>query len=161
MADEQQNTDTEETAPEEVQRKARDLGWQPKEQWKGNPDNWVDAPEFVKRGETFVPFLQHERKKLKSDLDQINQRFAQTQEELRQTRETLEALKTFNTDMAHERTERRKVEIGAELKAAREAGDDVRVAELQNELGEVVKKPETKTETKSGNGADRQQQPAI
>src|SRR6267142_2694179 len=155
MADDQQTEPT----PEEVQHQARDMGWQPKEQWKGNPDNWVDAPEFVKRGETFVPFLQHERKKLKGELDSERQARMQLQEELRQTRESVEGLKTFNTEMAHERTERRKIEIGVELKAAREAGDDVRVAELQNELGEVVKKPDP-TPSKTGNGTGPQQ-PAI
>src|ERR1700675_3488942 len=85
MADETQTDTSSDTnvAPEEVQRQARDMGWQPKEQWKGNPDNWVDAPEFVKRGETFAPFLQHERKRLKTDVEQRDARLVALQEELR------------------------------------------------------------------------------
>lgn len=134
------------------------MGWQPKEQWKGRPENWVDAAEFVKKGETFIPFLQHDRKKLQAALDAERQARQRLEADLAATRASVEEVKTFNADMAKERTERRKVEIGQELKTAREAGDDVRVAELQNELGEVVKKPEpVKQETKP-NG---QQQPAI
>jgi hypothetical protein len=149
--------DTQETSPEDVQQQARQMGWQPQEQWKGNPDNWVDAPEFVKRGETFVPFLQHDRKKLKAELDGERQARLALEAELRSTRASVEEVKKFSEDMAKERAERRKVEIGQELKAAREAGDDVKVAELQNELGEAVKKPEVKP-----NGAPAPpQQPAI
>src|ERR1700719_679149 len=109
MDDETQTDGDTNVAPEEVQRQARDMGWQPREQWKGNPDNWVDAGEFVKRGETFVPFLQHERKRLKTDLEQRDARLVALQEELRQARESVEAVKTFNAEMARERTERRKV----------------------------------------------------
>ena len=68
--------DEEPTPPEgggeeeaQAEQKARNMGWVPKEDWKGNPDNWVGADEFVKRGETFVPFLQHQRKRLQADLD--------------------------------------------------------------------------------------------
>lgn len=156
MTDETQTTDST-PPPEEVEREARGMGWQPKEQWKGAPEKWVDAAEFVKRGETFVPFLQHQRKLLKGEVEQTNARLAQVQAELQETRKTLEDLTTFNQTMAKDRQERRKAEIGAELKAAREAGDDVRVAELQNELGEVVKPaPAPKS-----NGAAAPAQPVI
>src|SRR5215831_226063 len=126
----------------EVERQAKDMGWQPKENWKGNPDNWVDAGEFVRRGETFVPFLQHQRKKLLGDLEQERAARQGLEKQLQETRESVADLRKFSEDMAAERQERRKAELGAELRAAREAGDDVKVAELQNELSDVVKKPE-------------------
>ena len=126
----------------ELEQKATSMGWQPKENWKGNPDNWVDAAEFVKRGETFVPFLQHQRKRLQSDLDAEKQARQRIERELAETRASVEDLKKFSESMAQERQERRKVEIGQELKVAREAGDDVRVAELQNDLATAVKKPD-------------------
>lgn len=34
-----------------IEEKARDQGWRPKEEWEGDPDQWVDAKEFVYRGE--------------------------------------------------------------------------------------------------------------
>src|SRR5216683_1551603 len=143
----------------EAEQKARNMGWQPKEQWKGNPDNWVAADEFVKRGDTFVPFLQHDRKRLKTELDARDVRINQMERDLKATKDSLAAVTEFNENMAKERQTRRKAEIGAELKTAREAGDDVRVAELQNELGEVIKPPEKS----NGNPPpeQRQQQPAI
>ncbi len=32
---------------------ARTQGWVPKEEWDGDPDDWTDSREFVKRGELF------------------------------------------------------------------------------------------------------------
>ena len=32
-----------------VEKEAREMGWTPKEKFKGNPDKWVTAEEFVER----------------------------------------------------------------------------------------------------------------
>ena len=32
---------------------ARDAGWVPLDEWQGDPEDWTDAKEFVKRGELF------------------------------------------------------------------------------------------------------------
>jgi hypothetical protein len=143
MAEEEQ-TEQQETPPatEEVERSARAMGWQPKEQWKGNPEVWVDAPTFIRRGEEFGPHLQHDRRRLQESLAQRDARLAQMEADLKATKDSLAAITTFNEEMEQDRKERRKVELGAALRAAREAGDDVKVAELQNELGEVIKPPE-------------------
>jgi hypothetical protein len=36
-----------------VQQEARESGWVPKEEYTGDPDKWVDAAEFIRRGELF------------------------------------------------------------------------------------------------------------
>lgn len=158
----EENVEATEPSQEDIQRQATDMGWLPKDQWKGNPNTWVDAGEFVKRGETFIPFLQHDRKKLKGELDAEKQARQRLETELRETRESVEGLKAFNETMAEERKARRKAEIGQELRSAREAGDDVKVAELQNELGEVVKKPaESAAPARSNGGTPPPAQPVI
>jgi hypothetical protein len=124
-----------------IETEARGMGWAPKDRWRGDPNAWLDADKFVERGKTFVPFLQHERKKLRGELDQRDQVLNETKAELAAVKEQLKGITTFNEQMAKDRQARRKAEIGVELKAAREAGDDVRVAELQNELGDVIKPP--------------------
>lgn len=147
-----------EQAPEraEIERQAREIGWKPKDQWKGDQTNWVDADVFLEKSKTFMPYLQHERQRLRQELEQRDARQAALEKELKESRESMEALKTFNEEMAAERKERRKAEIGSELRAAREANDDVRVAELTNELNTLVK-PAEKAPEKKPNGADRQE----
>jgi len=39
--------------PTPLEAKAREQGWKPKEEYEGDKEEWVDAKEFVKRGELF------------------------------------------------------------------------------------------------------------
>jgi hypothetical protein len=45
------DVDTQQTSPEE--QLALDHGWRPKEEWDGNPDDWIPAKEFNFRGELY------------------------------------------------------------------------------------------------------------
>lgn len=52
----------------EVTAKAAEMGWVTKEEWKGDPDKWRPAEEFVSRGENILPILKDRVSKLESDL---------------------------------------------------------------------------------------------
>lgn len=39
--------------PSPIEQKARTMGWVPKEEWSGDPDEWRSAREFVDRGSLF------------------------------------------------------------------------------------------------------------
>lgn len=136
-----------------IETEAKSMGWAPKNQWRGNPDAWQDADKFVERGKTFVPFLQHERKKLRGELSTRDAEITALREQNAQIKTQLDGITAFNAEMAQDRQDRRKRELGGEIKAAREAGDDVRVAELTNELGEV-----TKTKAAPATAPPRQEQ---
>lgn len=58
---------SDDTAPElsPIQQKALEQGWKPKEQFEGDPDEFIDAPEFVRRGELFSK-IEHQGKELKT-----------------------------------------------------------------------------------------------
>ena len=57
--------------------KASEQGWTPKEDWKGDPDKWVDAPVFVERGDKIAGIL-------KSRLDRQDTQIKSLQESNRQ-----------------------------------------------------------------------------
>lgn len=132
------------TALAAAETQAKERGWVPKAEWRGNPNNWTDAAEFNRRAETFVPFLRKQTQELKGELSARDREIAALRAQNTEMLGQMKGITEFNEQMAVERTARRKVEIGAELRAAREAGDDVRVAELQNELGDVIKPPPAK-----------------
>lgn len=44
---------TEEPQYSESELKAMDSGWLPKDQWEGDPEEWVPAKQFIKNGELF------------------------------------------------------------------------------------------------------------
>jgi len=56
------------TESTEIDAKATDMGWVPQDQWKGNPDQWRPAEEFVKRGENILPIVKDRLKKVEDEL---------------------------------------------------------------------------------------------
>ena len=125
-------------SPADQERQARAQGWAPREQWKGNPNNWVDAGEFLKRSETFVPFLQRERRQLRTELNTRDARIAILEGQVSTANEQLAEIRRFNEEMATDRRDRRKREISGEMNAAREANDHVRFSQLSTELNEIT-----------------------
>jgi len=47
---------------------ALQMGWVPQEEWKGDPDKWRPAAEFVQRGEKVIPILKDRLNKVESEL---------------------------------------------------------------------------------------------
>jgi hypothetical protein len=106
------------------------MGWTPKGQFKGDPEKWVDAETFVKRGEEFVPFLKANNRRLEQALE-------------RQAKET-EKLQATLSKFAehHSRTEQRAYaralsDIEARLDAAAQSGDVQGVRDATEELVEL------------------------
>ncbi len=56
---------------------ARNQGWAPKEQWRGDPDRWVDADEYLERGAHNNAILRERNeqllKELQSTRDEVKQ----------------------------------------------------------------------------------------
>jgi len=144
MAEDNTEQQTQERTPEQTEELARKRGWKPKEQWKGPTDNWVDAETYVERSETILPHVQHDRARLERELAGTSTKMTALEQELAATKEALKGVTELAAEISNDRREQRKAEIAVALKTAREAGDDVKVAELQNELSELVKPAEKK-----------------
>lgn len=43
---------------------ARVQGWSPKDKWRGNPEDWIDAKTFVERGQKFQSTLKEKNQRL-------------------------------------------------------------------------------------------------
>src|SRR5574337_489576 len=52
----------------DYESEAKEMGWRPQAQYKGDPEKWVDAQEFVERGEHILPILKANTNKLRSEL---------------------------------------------------------------------------------------------
>lgn len=62
---------------EEILREAATLGWSPKEQWRGDPDEWVDAETFVRRGKEIMPILRKNNDRLQRKVEELDRRLAE------------------------------------------------------------------------------------
>jgi len=128
---EEQNV-SHETAPEVV-REAESQGWVPKERFRGNEQDWVDADTFVKRGREILPILRKNNENLMKDLNQ-------TKEQLKEFRQAAEEFKTFQ----REAYERKVNDYEAQIKQIKESraqaitdGDGQKVNALDDALDEA------------------------
>lgn len=114
---------TDEPQYTEIQLKAIDQGWIPKEEFDGDPDAFIDAPEFVRRGELFEK-IERQSKQLKA------------------VREGLEALKTHHSKVKEMEYERALRALKAERKQAMLDGETERALVLEDKIEEVTTEKE-------------------
>lgn len=120
----------------EVVREATEMGWIPKEQFKGDEGKWVDAETFVKRGREFIPFLQANNRKLQAQVNTLSAQVQQSTQLLQASQESIEELKTFNSEMARDRAKVKQTELMTGIREAREAGNVEVEVELTDQLAE-------------------------
>lgn len=66
----------------EIELRAMDMGWRPQEEFEGNPDDFVDAKEFVRRQPLFdkIESQSKELKNVKKALDALKQHYTSVKE---------------------------------------------------------------------------------
>jgi hypothetical protein len=138
--DQRQEGTPETKAPEQqpegndVEKRAREQGWVPKEEWTGDPASWRPADVFVDRGEL---------------LGRIKSQSA----ELREVKQMMNYLSEQNRKLYEAGYERAVAEMQARRDAAIEAGDTAAVRNIDKEMRsyekalEEARKPAPKAET--------------
>jgi hypothetical protein len=126
-------------AENDIEVKAKELGWAPKEDFKGDPEKWVDAETFVRRGEEIMPLLKANNRKLSQEVAGLKQKLEKTETLLVSATESIEALKEFNTEIRLERAKSQDKELSEAIKEAREAEDEDKLEELREQRSEVRK----------------------
>lgn len=118
----------------ELELKALDEGWRPKDEWEGDPDQWIDAGEYVRRGPLF------------EKIDALN----------RQAKENNKAMKALQDHLEKVRQGEYKAHLESlrlEKKEALEEGDADRLIEIDEKIAEAkanekIEKLEAKQEAK-------------
>src|SRR3990167_3752736 len=114
MPDDQDTTQQEQISPE-VETQARDMGWRPKEEFKGSEDKWVDAKTFIDRGEHVLPIVKATANRLREDLVATNTRLGEVTEALQASQETIKALQKYHSDDVKQKVERARKELKVQL----------------------------------------------
>jgi hypothetical protein len=119
------------TAPE-VQ--ARELGWKPKEEFQGNPENWVPAAEYLKKGETILPYMQADRKRLFKKVDDQGKEIQRLSGALAESTEAINTLKQFTTSGALKEKDAEIATLRRQLAETRRTGTPEQEVELETQL---------------------------
>lgn len=147
-----------------AQSEARQKGWVPKEEFRGDETKWVDAAEYL----THNKRQRESGERLRADLDGVRQQNAALEARLRASQAAIDALQT---DMVETKTvdfEAQELDLTGQIKAARQAGDFELEESLRDKRQEVrdEKRQLSVDKTKSTvqalpNGADPTETPEF
>lgn len=126
--------------------RALSMGWTPKEQFKGDPEKWVDADTFVKRGEEFLPFLRANNKRLEQALERSNKRFDAAERALKN-------LSEHHTKTEQRAYERALKELQGQIDTAATLGDVSGVRSATEQLVKLTQEVQAPA-ADNGSGAD-------
>lgn len=142
-------------ADEKQVQEARNLGWVPKEEWKGESARWVDADVFLQRQE----IVRGEREHLRSELSQRDAQIRSLGESLRAANAAISALEKSHDEDVKAQVEQARADLKAEIARASEADDHAAVAEATDKLTQLNAR-EALAEKDEGAREARTEQPA-
>lgn len=137
MAD--QETTVESAASAEQQAAAKEMGWIPPEKFKGDPERFVDADEYLKRGEEVLPIVKQQLRRTREEMATLHASHVQTQEALKAATQALHDIEARHTVETQRAVDEAKAQTKAALARASEAGDHDAVAELTERMVELRK----------------------
>lgn len=126
----------------DYEAEAKEMGWVPQDQYHDDPTKWVDAKDFVERGEHILPILRANNKKIKKELSEREAQLKELRDSLEAQKQVLKTLKKHYTESTAREVEAAKRDLIAQLKAAKEVGDvdaELKVTEALDELKEKQK----------------------
>jgi hypothetical protein len=115
-----------------IEERARDMGWRPKEEFKGDEAKWVDAETFVQKGEEVLPIVRANAKKLEVANEALKA-------ELAEMRSSFKDFKKYHSQTEQRALEKARRELEREMAEAVEAKDHKAVREIAAEMADLSK----------------------
>jgi hypothetical protein len=147
----------ESAAPPEMQARAEKLGWIPPTRFKGDPERFVDAEDYIRRGEEVLPIVKEQNRRLREELETVKGKAAEHEAALAKAQKAIELIEERHSVATQKAVEKARAEVKKQLASASEAGDHEGVAELTDQLTQL-NAAETKAEAKAE--AKEEQKPA-
>jgi len=148
MSEEQNTTLEEKGQPSEAEQRAKAQGWVPQAEYRGNPDNWRSAEDFLAVGDK-IHAVQAER----------NEKMAQ---DLTDMKRQMQAFTEHHVKVVAEAKKEAYNKAITDLKAKqREAAEDGDMAEFDRVTQEIEAKKPPKTESQDTNRENAQPDPEF
>lgn len=121
-------------ARQEIERRAKDMGWAPRDQWRGAPERWIDADVFVRRGEEIMPILQANNRKEQARIQKLETELQASRAQLAAAQESIQVLTNVYDQTSLDTAKQKRKELLRQQAEARTAQN----SELEVELGEQI-----------------------
>ena len=131
--------------PSESENEARRMGWVGKEEFKGDPNKWRPADEWLDRGKRILPIVLKENERLQRNLDRVK-------DQLSEMRDSTKELLEFHKKSEERAYERARKEIEAKIEAAAANADAGTVRAEMVKLDNLAKEHQPKAEPKKNEG---------
>lgn len=142
--------DSDETQDRDYEAEARQLGWHPQDEFRGNAADWVDARTFVSRGENQLPILRENNRKLSQRVRRADDEIAGLRATVDEVNTSLKTLRTMAEKSNEAGYQRAKAELEAQQRQAVTDGDLPRFEHIAGEIArveaareEIAPKPES------------------
>lgn len=131
----------ESAATPEQQKAAEKMGWIPPARFKGDVARFVDAAEYIKRGEEVLPIVREQLKTTRGELERVTTAQRATENALKAAQAAIDDMEARHTVQTQKAVDQAKRDVKAALAKANEAGDHEAVAELTEQMVELNAQP--------------------
>lgn len=109
----------------ETEQRAMEQGWRPKDEFQGDPERFIDAGEFLRRGELF------------DKIDQQNRALRHQDQELKNVKQTLDQFKQHHANVEKAAYDRAIADIKKQRKEALADGDVDKFDQLETRMEQL------------------------
>lgn len=142
---------------------AKEMGWAPLEEFRGDKAKWIDAPTFLARGRDVMPLLRTNNERLRGELRQDREKIKQLEAKIAAGDESVQELMKHHQETVQRKVAEAREQLLAEIKTARKDDDpDAEIAAIGNlskfDAEQAAPKPAAKGNGEDTSGAsDRQE----
>ena len=127
----------------DVEERAKTMGWVPKDDFKGDPERWTSAEDYVDKADNIMPIMRAQNKKYEEKLKAQSSVIESTNAELKSMKKTVENIVRVNTKVSENAYERALETIRTEQATAIENNDGEKFKELEADKDKLIEnKPE-------------------
>ena len=127
----------------EVEERAKTMGWVPKDDFKGDPERWTSAEDYVDKADNIMPIMRAQNKKYEEQLKNQSSVLESTKAELASMKKTVDSIVRVNTKVSEREYERALETIRNEQAVAIENNDGDKFKELEADKDKLIEnKPE-------------------
>jgi predicted nucleic acid-binding Zn-ribbon protein len=130
--------DVENMTDEEAESKAHTLGWRPKDEYNGNPENYTDAKTFLSKANENIPMMRENYRKVEAQNAKLQEQLDNLSKQVSLTSQRFEEAERRGYERAVK-------EIEEQQRAAAISGDLDRYDELAKRKADLIINPQNAT----------------
>jgi len=129
----EENLQSDELSSEEI-REAKMMGWADKDAWRGKPEEWVGAKEFLETGRRILPLVRKSNERLSQEMGQLGGKVSSLESALQAANATIEALQESHEADVQAQVAAARKDLKAQLATAHRDGDHEAAAEITEQM---------------------------